>query len=78
MSAAANAKYSAVHINSGTDKTLYFKADLKSKFKTDINPLVIPHPKQDMPKKFLNGHNDTWGKIFVKIKSTSNKTCHYA
>ena len=42
--------------NKGRDKTLYSKADLKSKRKMDINPRVIPQPKQGMFKTFFIGH----------------------
>ena len=51
--------------NRGTDKTLYSKAFFKSKCKIEINPLVIPQPKQEIPKQFLTGHKET-EKNFVK------------
>ena len=38
--------------------TLYLVADIKSNFKTDTNPLVIPQPNQDTPKSLLTGHTD--------------------
>lgn len=60
-------------MNKGIDKTLYSNAVLKSRFKIDIKPLVIPQPKQETPKRFLIGHKDT-EKIFVKIKSITKKT----
>lgn len=59
--------------NNGIDKTLYSNAVLKSKFKIDMNPLVIPQPKQETPKKFFIGHKDI-EKIFVKIKRITKKT----
>ena len=60
-------------INKGIDKTLYSKAVLKSIFKIDIKPLVIPQPKQETPKKFLIGHKDTEN-IFVKMNRITKKT----
>lgn len=60
-------------INKGTDNTLYLKAVLKSKFKIDIKPLVIPQPKQETSKKFLIGHKDTEN-IFVKMNRITKKT----
>ena len=62
-----------VQMNIGTDNTLYLKADLKSSSRIDIKPLVIPQPKQDIPKIFLNGHSETENN-FVKIKSTAKNT----
>ena len=59
--------------NKGIAKTLYSNAVLKSRYKIDIKPLVIPQPKQETPKRFLIGHKDT-GKIFVKINRTAKKT----
>lgn len=60
-------------INKGTDKTLYLKAVMKSRFKIDIKPLVIPQPKQEIPKRFLIGHKDT-EKLVVMI---SNYITHF-
>ncbi len=68
-----NIKYRAILINKGMDKTLYSNAVLKSRFKMDIKPLVIPQPKQEIPKKVLIGHKDT-EKIFVKITRITKKT----
>lgn len=59
--------------NKGIDKILYSNAVLKSRFKIDIKPLVIPQPKQEIPKKALRGHKDT-EKIFVKINRITKKT----
>ena len=59
--------------NKGIDKTLYSNAVLKSRFKIDINPLVIPQPKQETPKKVFIGHKET-EKIFVNINKTTKKT----
>lgn len=66
MSIRENNVYKAIHINNGIDKTLYSSADLKSNFKIDIKPLVIPHPKQENPKIVFTGHSDT-DKTFDKI-----------
>ena len=60
-------------MNKGIDNTLYLKATLKSRHKIDIKPLVIPQPKQVIPKKFLIGHKEP-GKIFVKMNNTTKKT----
>ena len=65
--------YREILTNKGIDKTLYKSAVLKSKFKIAINPLVIPQPKQETPKKVLSGHKDT-EKIFVNIKRITKKT----
>ena len=73
MSIKENIKYIAIPINKGIDKTLYSKAVLKSKFRIDIKPLVIPQPKQETPKKVFIGHKDT-EKIFVKINRITKKT----
>lgn len=59
--------------NKAIDKTLYSNAVLKSRFKIDMNPLVIPQPKQDTPKMFFIGHKDT-EKIFVKKNNITKKT----
>lgn len=68
----AKREYKAIPAKSGTDRTLYSNADLKSRFKIDIKPLVIPHPKQDIPKMFLMGHRDT-EKILVNIYRQTKK-----
>lgn len=55
------------------DNTLYLNAVLKSNLKTEINPLVIPQPKQEIPKMFFIGHKDT-EKIFVNINRKPKRT----
>ena len=64
MSVKAKSIYKAIPANSGTDKTLYSKADLKSNFKIHINPRVRPHPKHDIPKILLIGQREA-SKTFV-------------
>lgn len=60
-------------INKGMDKILYSHAVLKLRFKIDIKPLVIPQPKQEMPKKVLIGHKGI-EKNFVKMNRKTKKT----
>ena len=68
-----NMQYIAILINKGMDNILYSNAALKSRYKIDINPLVIPHPKQEIPKKVFTGHKET-EKIFVKTNRKAKKT----
>lgn len=52
-------EYKTIYANKGIDKTLYSNAALKSSFNIDIKPLVMPQPKQEIPKIFFTGHKDT-------------------
>ena len=66
-------QYRAIPTNKGIDKTLYSNAVLKSRFKIDIKPLVMPQPKQEIPRMLFIGHKDT-EKIFVKKNNITKKT----
>ena len=68
-----NPLYIVIHANKGIDKTLYSNAALKSRVNIDINPLVMPQPKQETPQKALIGHK--WiEKILVIINRKTKKT----
>ncbi len=76
MSVKAKSVYKTIPTNNGTDKTLYSKADLKSKLKTEINPLVRPQPTHDIPKILLIGQMEP-PNIFVmtnRITKQANPT----
>lgn len=61
--------YKKIAIKRGIDKTLYTIACLKFNSKMQINPLVSPHPKQEIPKTFFITQSDMPNFLVIKYKT---------